>query len=238
MICPYSGGHDKACHALSKLGRSRECNIRKEKANCQKGKKETMCAKFVLIGRMSTCKSPDGSRIDAFLKEDNDSEICAYCGKDHGAPISNNTGERWIFPESCVFAGNTLNVRKLKKIEVSFPLANYPMSCPHCEKSLWRFDMQKHVTKKHPGKECFSEGIISKAEKGLLEKKQPRTPNTLSLKDPEKLNDEGLKLLPLKYFWNATKKKWKKNVFGTFAKRKSATMKKIFGLAWTTLGSS
>ena len=45
--------------------------------------------------------------------------------------------EKMIFPESCVFAGNTLNVKKLKKIEVSFPLANYPMSCPHCEKSLW-----------------------------------------------------------------------------------------------------
>ena len=72
--------------------------------------------------------------------------------------------KKWIFPESCVFAGNTLNVKKLKKIEVSFPLANYPMSCPHCEKSLWRFDMQKHVTKNHPDKECPSEGIISKAK--------------------------------------------------------------------------
>ena len=90
-----------------------------------------------------------------------------------------------------------MNVRKLKKIEVSFPLANYTMSCTHCEKSLWRFDMQKHVTKNHPDKECPSEGIISKAEKGLLEKKQPRTANALFVKDLEKLNEEELKLLPI-----------------------------------------
>ena len=80
-------------------------------------------------------------------------------------------------------------------------------------------------------KECPSKGIISEAEKGLLEKKQPRTPNALSVKGLEKLNEEELKLLPLKDFWNATKKEWKKNVFGTFAKRNSVTMNKIFGLA-------
>ena len=82
-----------------------------------------------------------------------------------------------------------MNVKKAKKIEVSFPLANYPMPCPHCEKTLWRFDMQKHVTKNHPDKECPSERIISEAEKGILEKKKQRT---------EKLNEEELKLLPLK----------------------------------------
>ena len=124
-----------------------------------------------------------------------------------------------------------MNVKKLKKFEVSFPLAKYPMPCPHCEKSLWRFDMQKHVTKNHPDKECPSEGIISKAEKGILEKKQKRTANALCVKDLEKLNEEGLKLLPLKDFWDATKREWKKNPFGTFAKRNSVKMKKIFDLA-------
>ena len=49
------------------------------------------------------------------------------------------------------------------------------------------------------------------------------------------INEKELKLLPLKDFWDATKKEWKKNVFGTFAKRKSVTMKNIFGLAWTNL---
>ena len=63
---------------------------------------------------------------------------------------------------------NTLNVKKLQTIEVSFPLANFPMKCPHCEKSLWRFDMRKHVEKEHPEKECPAEAIISKAEKGIL----------------------------------------------------------------------
>ena len=106
--------------------------------------------------------------------------------------------KKWVLPESCAFAGNTLNVKKAKKIEVSFPLANYPMPCPHCEKTLWRFDMQKHVTKNHPDKECPSEGIISEAEKGILEKKKQRTANGLSVKDLEKLNEEELKLLPLK----------------------------------------
>ena len=104
------------------------------------------------------------------------------------------------------------------------------MSCPYCEKSLWQFDVQKHVTKNHPDIQCPSEGIISKAEKGILEKKQQRTANALSVKDLEKLNEEELKLLPLKDFWDAAKKEWKKNVFGTFAKRNSVTMKKIFGL--------
>ena len=97
--------------------------------------------------------------------------------------------------------------------------------------------MQKHVTKNHPDKECPSEGIISKAEKGILEKKQKRTANALCVKDLEKLNEEELKLLSLKDFWDATKKEWKKNVFGTFAKRNSVKMKKIFGLAWTTFES-
>ena len=67
-----------------------------------------------------------------------------------------------------------------------------PYACPHCEKSLWRFDMQKRVTKNHSDKECPSEGIISKAEKGILEKKQQRTANALSVKDLEKLNEEEL----------------------------------------------
>ena len=137
---------------------------------------------------------------------------------------------RWRKPPKKI-AGNTLNVKKAKKIEVSFPLANYPMPCPHCEKALWRFDMQKHVTKNHPDKECPSEGIISEAEKGILEKKKQQTANALSVKDLEKLNEEELKLLPLKDFWDATKKVWKKNGFGTFAKRNSVMMKKIFGLA-------
>ena len=75
---------------------------------------------------------------------------------------------------------------------------------------------------------------VSKAETGILQKKQPWSANALSVKDLEKLNEEELKLLPLKDFWDATKKEWKKNVFGTFAKRNSVTMKKIFGLAWSS----
>ena len=52
--------------------------------------------------------------------------------------------------------------------------------------------MQKHVEKKHPEKECPTEGILSKAEKGILQKKQVRVANALSVKDLEKLNDNEL----------------------------------------------
>ena len=48
--------------------------------------------------------------------------------------------------------------------------------------------MQKHVVKEHPQKECPTEAIISQAEKGILQKKQTRVANALSVKDLEKLN--------------------------------------------------
>ena len=43
--------------------------------------------------------------------------------------------------------------------------------------------MEKHVEKEHPEKECPTEGILSKAEKGILQKKQARVANALSVKD-------------------------------------------------------
>ena len=85
--------------------------------------------------------------------------------------------------------------------------------------------------KEHPEKECPTEGILSKAEKGILQKKQVRVANALSVKDLEKLNDNELKLLPKKDFWDAKKKEWKKNAYGTFAKRNSVKMKKILTIA-------
>ena len=85
-----------------------------------------------------------------------------------------------------------MNVKKLKTIEVSFPLANFPMKCPHCEQTFWRFDMQKHVEKEHPEKECPTEGILSKAEMGIVQKKQASVANALSVKDLEKLYDNEL----------------------------------------------
>ena len=87
------------------------------------------------------------------------------------------------------------------------------------------------MEKEHPEKECPAEAIISKAEKGILQKKQAIIANALSVKDLEKLDENELKLLPAKDFWDSKKKQWKKNVYGTFAKRNSVKMKKIFGLA-------
>ena len=74
-------------------------------------------------------------------------------------------------------------------------------------------------------KECPAEAIISKAEKGILQKKKARLANVLSVKDLEKLDENELKLLPAKDFWDSKKKQWKKNVYGTFAKRNSVKMK-------------
>ena len=88
--------------------------------------------------------------------------------------------------------------------------------------------MQKHVEKEHPEKECPTEGILSKAEKGILQKKQVRVANALCVKD---LNDNELKLLPKKDFWDAKKKEWKKNCYGTFAKLNSVKMKNILTIA-------
>ena len=53
--------------------------------------------------------------------------------------------------------------------------------------------MRKHVEKEHPEKECPAEAIISKAEKGILQKTQARVANALSVKDLEKLDDNELK---------------------------------------------
>ena len=49
------------------------------------------------------------------------------------------------------------------------------------------------------------------------------------VKDPEKLKEEEIALLPLKDFWDSKKKEWKKNIFGTFVKCNSEKMKTIFG---------
>ena len=79
-------------------------------------------------------------------------------------------------------------------------------------------------------KECPAEAIILQAEKGILQKKQVRVANALSVKDLDKLDDSELQLLPAKDFWDSKKKEWKKNVYGTFAKRNSVKMKKILSI--------
>ena len=70
-------------------------------------------------------------------------------------------------------SGITTNTFGTKRIEVANQLANYPTPCPHCNKSLWRFDMSMHV-KKYPRKECPDEGFVSKAGSGILRTKRFR----------------------------------------------------------------
>ena len=90
-------------------------------------------------------------------------------------PTINRTGAKWSFGEPCAFAGNTLNSKKLKKIELSSPLKNFPMKCTQCDEWVWRFDMPKHFIKEHPQKEMPSAAVVSDAEKDILTKKKRKT---------------------------------------------------------------
>jgi len=111
------------------------------------------------------------------------------------------------------------------------PIANYPLQCPFCPDSqlVWRYDMQNHMKAKHADKSCPTEVLVSNAEKEITNKKAKNTRNNLLKTDLGKLSDAALKLLPLKDFWDSTQKKWKSNVYGTFAKQQSQRMKRIFG---------
>ena len=68
------------------------------------------------------------------------------------------------------------------------------MKYPHCKKSLWQLDILKHVETDHLEKEYSVEGIISKAGKWILHKKQARVANALSVKGLEQLDEEKYKL--------------------------------------------
>ena len=136
---------------------------------------------------------------------------------------------KWVFGSECDFNSHTLNAKKLGTIECSFPVKNYPMECGFCKESFWRHDMEKHFAKDHPGQECPTDGFISAQEKEILKKKARNTKNNLLISDLSKLTDAALKILPLKDFWDAKKKEWKKSVYGTFGKQQSVRMKRLFG---------
>ena len=86
--------------ASTKIGRSRECNIRKEKPAVKKERKKACLRCSCSLGGCSDTKVLMGPALMHFsmhqLKGDNDSEICAYCGKDHDAPTTNSTGKNDI----------------------------------------------------------------------------------------------------------------------------------------------
>ena len=84
------------------------------------------------------------------IKGDADTCICAYCGASDGhMPQLNKTGKKYVFEDPCCFSGNSLNVRKTKTIECSFPLKNYPVTCPSCNEKFWRFDLPNHFEISH-----------------------------------------------------------------------------------------
>ena len=136
-----------------------------------------------------------------------------------------------MFSEPCGFAGNTLQAKKLKKIECSSPFANYPVKCGFCEDLVWRFDLQKHHNMKHGAEECPQIGRIPAAEKAILDKKKNKSRTGLNSKTLDKLTDAELGLLPLKDFWDSKKNKWKTTYAGLWGKRYSSRMKRVFGEA-------
>ena len=90
------------------------------------------------------------------------------------------------------------------------------MECPECNDHLWRFDFANHFQKKHPGKSCPPQGVVSEAEKAILARKKITAKKALNKKDLDKMSDDG-------------KKEWKKNVAGNFGKQNSEQMKRLFG---------
>ena len=88
--------------------------------------------------------------------------------------------------------------------------------------------MGKHMTLKHPEDECPPEAIVSAAEKEIINKKSKNSKKNLKISDLQKLSDDALKLLPLKDFWDSSKKDWAKGNYGVFAKQQSSRIT-VFG---------
>ena len=85
----------------------------------------------------------------------------------------------------------------------------------------------------HEGESCPDVGIISDAEKGILQKKKKNTKNALTKSDLDKLSDNEIKLLPLKDFWDVKNKKWKKGDAGNIGKQKKARKCRAFSVQRT-----
>lgn len=164
------------------------------------------------------------------MKGDADTCICANCGASDGhMPQLNKTGKKYVFEDPCCFAGNSLNVKKTKTIECSFPLKNHPVTCPSCNEKFWRFDLQNHFKISHTEEIIPGVAVIPEAEKSLLQKKKSFRKNAFKKEDLERLNDSELILLPLTDFWDSKKKNWKTNAYGNFGKRHCGRMKNLFG---------
>ena len=103
------------------------------------------------------------------------------------------------------------------------------MECPVCNELVWRYDMGKHMSLKHPDQDCSPEAIVSAAKKEIINEKSKNSKKNLKISDLQKLSDAALKLLPLKDFWDSSKKKWTKSQYGTFARQQSSRMKRLFG---------
>ena len=105
-----------------------------------------------------------------------------------------------MFPETCCFAGNTLNAKKLKTIECSLPLKNHPMECPSCSTTVWRFEMKNHFTIAHTEEEIPEVAMLPEEEQSLIKKKKSFRKNALAKGDLERLGDKELALLPMTDF--------------------------------------
>ena len=155
--------------------------------------------------------------------------ICAMCGEPGHIPALSKGKKKWVLGDECVFSGHSLNKKKIENIECSFPVSNNPMKFPVYNELVWRYDMGKHMSSKHPRQACPPEEVFSAAEKELINKKSRNSKENLKVSDLQKLSDDALKLLPLQDFWNNAKKMWTKSQYGTFAAQQSSRMKRLFG---------
>ena len=164
------------------------------------------------------------------MKGDADTCICAFCGSADGhMPEVNKTGKKYLFPDFYSFGGNTWNAKKLRTIECSLPVKNFPMECPSFSKPFSRFDMKNHFTISHPQEVIPEVAMIPEEEQNLIKKKKSFRKNALKKEDLARLVDKELVLLPITDFWDTKKKTWKSSMYGNFGKRNSDRMKNIFG---------
>ena len=82
---------------------------------------------------------------------------------------------------------------------------------------------------RHLGVEIPEIAIISEAEKSLVVGKNFKSKTAMQVGDMKKLNKEQIALFPVTEFWTKKQKKWKTSKIGSWAKKNSQKMKKIFG---------
>ena len=135
----------------------------------------------------------------------------------------------WDFPASCSHPKKALNASKLAKISLNQPLANFPIKCEYCDTLVYRYALEDHVQKEHPGQDVPGIAVISADEKNLVLGKNFQSKLPMQVPDMKKLKDSEIALFPLSDFWDRKASQWKSSKMGAWAKANSVKMKRIYG---------